>query len=186
MLSSINSCIEYDTKTARCKQVAGMNEARSQAGCTVFQGSAVVCGGFRENGVGDVRNFVYTVESYDHVADEWSYMPGMVRRGTYFKVFAVKNKLFAVGRRGESCQVYDSFSGKFVLMDSPVPGFNGQLIVAAFAVGSKILFFRKNDSTVVVHDVDGGWWCEEACAAAEYVNYANRDTFCCIKSHQLI
>ena len=72
-----NSCLQFDTKqqswsNKSWKEVSVMNEARINAGCSVFRGSIVVSGGINQRGE------LNTVESYDVFADKWSTMPNMV------------------------------------------------------------------------------------------------------------
>ena len=164
-----DSCIRYDTKNQRSKEVAKMNEARIHGGCTIFQGKIVVCAGFNFGGYLRRRQTLYTVEVYDHVADKWSYMPSMVKRMSLYKPIAVKNKLFVVGSMGNRCQMYDTISNKFVLMISSISGFNKQMIYASVSTGEKILFFRDNISTVASYDIYTEEWSEETCA--KYVKF---------------
>ena len=57
------SCITFNTKNLTWKIIARMNEARSAAACSVFEGRIVVTGGINDN----VE--LNTVESYDHVSN---------------------------------------------------------------------------------------------------------------------
>ena len=92
-----------------------MNEIRTFAACTVFEGKIVVSGGYNLN------NFIgiNTVEAYDHVADEWTCMPNMVEGRRKYGSVAMKNKLFVFGIYifgiGSS-EVYDSRFNNFVVL----------------------------------------------------------------------
>ena len=70
------------------KKVAGMNEARRDAACTVFEGRIVVSGGLDIN-----YNKLNTVDSYDVIADEWSPMANMIQSKRYHSSVVVRNKL---------------------------------------------------------------------------------------------
>ena len=63
--STINTCLQFNTKDNNWKDVAGMNEERRLAACEMFEGSIVVSGGVDNN-----RNQLNTVESYDVIADK--------------------------------------------------------------------------------------------------------------------
>ena len=66
------------------KEVAEMNESRYNASCTVFEGRIVVSGG---DNFGQILN---TVEAYDHVANEWTSMPNMIKERSSHKFISEK------------------------------------------------------------------------------------------------
>ena len=41
-------------------------------------------------------DYLNTVEAYDEIADEWSYMPSMIESVYSHSLNAIKNKLFAI------------------------------------------------------------------------------------------
>ena len=139
-ISFMNNCFEFNPVNYKIRKVKRMNAIRVGAACTVFEGNVVVSGGF--DGFG---GFVggQTVETYDHVADTWSYMPSMVEGRKSHDLVAIKNKLFAIGGRENTCEVYDSCSKKFYLLKSPQKKFKFNFDNAAFAfsMADKIIVF---------------------------------------------
>ena len=67
-LKEIDSCIQYDTKDLKCKEINKMNMSRFHAACTVYEGKIVVADGWFDLKNGKV-SLTNTVEVYDHVAD---------------------------------------------------------------------------------------------------------------------
>ena len=75
---SLNSCIEFDTKSNEYKEVSRMISTRAAASSVVFKGRIVVSGGcyfYNDRFEVDVR----TAECYDHASDAWSQLPDMVQ-----------------------------------------------------------------------------------------------------------
>ena len=85
-ISPTSSCLEFDTKNYQLKKKSCVNVARSYGprdnSPTVFEGKVVIAGG---------------VESYDALADEWSFMASTNKNDTDVDLVTVKNKLFAFG-----------------------------------------------------------------------------------------
>ena len=167
-----NSCIEFNVTSKKWKNIARMNQVRSSAACTVFEGNVVISGGRNI----DIGNMVFeisnTVEAYDHVADSWSDMPNMVHARYCHELIAVSNKLFAIGGDKKYSEVYDSFSKKFVALKQHPNGLNFELNAYAMkAVSScrKILVFGYNSSTVVSYDIDEEKWEEESCEVTKTI-----------------
>ena len=82
-----NACAEFNSKLRAWRNVAGMNEVRMNAASAVFQGKIFVSGGLNDGGMTN------TVEAYEHVADAWTHMPGIIQRRDSHVSVAVKNKL---------------------------------------------------------------------------------------------
>ena len=68
----LDSCVQFDTKDCEWKEAVGMNQPRTSAACTVYEGRIVVSGG--TNNLDDLNS----VESYDVLPNRWSIMPSMI------------------------------------------------------------------------------------------------------------
>ena len=101
-LTTIDSCLQFNTEDYSWKQVARINERRERAACAVFEESIVVSGGYNNNFNSK------TVESYDVIADTWSPMPSMIRYHSHHSLVVVKNKLFVIGSSIYGCEVFDN------------------------------------------------------------------------------
>ena len=164
-----NSCLQFDTKNNNWKEITAMNEARKYAACTVFEGKIVVSGGMDDN-----HNIFNTVESYDVIADQWSSMPNMIDGKCGHSLVVVRNKLFVIGYGSDTCEVFESRSNKFVALKSPPVDFVE--LNKAIAIGSKILVFQNDTTTVHCYDVDKNEWSEESCEVTR-----NLGSFSCVK-----
>ena len=145
-----DSCSRFDTRDAKWARVAGTNEARESAACAVFEEKIVLCGGNRET-------LLHTAESYDVFLDEWVPMPDMNVGNFCHSLVAVKSKLFVIGT--EACEVYDSTSRRFTLLQSyseQVSGFN-----TAMAIGRKIYAFSFDRKYAVCYDTVTDVWTEK-------------------------
>ena len=179
--NALDSCLLYNTKSSNVKGAGRMNTARYRAACAVFEGKIVVSGGYvqaRNYDFGRVFNFTNSVEAYDHTTDTWSNMPNMVE-GTYdHSLVAIKDKLYVIGF---SCEIYDSLSKKFVLINKPSLG--SSLYIGqknrAVSIANKIFVFRRNESKVTSYNVDTREWTEEDCDVTDSIK-----TECCVKIPQ--
>ena len=93
-----NTCLEFNTKDYKWKDIAKMNQVRGYAGCTVFEGSVVVAGGcvFVENDEGFFQTTTNTVESYDPFADKWTPMASLIEGECDVNLVPVRSKLFRI------------------------------------------------------------------------------------------
>ena len=157
-----NSCIQFNVKSKKFKKIAVMNAVRESAACAVFEGKVAVSGGWTETDFDfDVSN---TVEAYDHVADEWSYMPNMIHRRWYHSFITVSNKLFAIGGDTNTSEVYSSFSKKFIALKQHPSSLNFELhAYVSVSIGRRIFVFGGNSTIVVAYHVDKEVWSEELC-----------------------
>ena len=148
------SCVLFDTNTEKWNEVAKMNDYRINAASTVFEGRVVVSGGLYE------YRYLHTVEAYDHVEGKWSYMPSMINESCGHDMLAISNKLFAIGcgENFDIYEVYDTISGKFVILNTFPKLFDGTSI----SIGRKIMVFKINSSFVVIYDVDKNEWYGES------------------------
>ena len=164
-----DSCVVYDVTDNRWREVARMKQVRAFAACTGFEGKVVVSGGKFED-----ESRLKSVESYDAVADEWSRMPSMVGSKSEHSMVAVRNKLFAVGRK--SFEVFDSTSRKFITLKLSLNKF--KRFNSAVSIGNKICVFQNNlrNSSVFCYDINKNEWSEESCE----VIY-NLKMFSCLK-----
>ena len=169
----ISSCRQFDTKNYEWKEVASMNEARAYASCAVFEGRVVVTGGCREN-------CLNTVEAYDHIADEWTYMPNMVSAVSDHMSIAIRNKLFVVKTdyTTDVLEVYDSTCKQFVALQGNT-FFKKNYSDAVSSIGNTIVLLSDR-STIICYDIDTGKWSEEIDNRDEYL-----DDFFCVKVPQL-
>ena len=168
----LKSCLQFDTKVKKFKEVAAMNERRSSAACAVFEEKFVVSGGYRGFG-----NNLNTVEAYDHITNTWSYMPNMIERRHGHSSVVNKNKLFVIGSfRGngrENCEVFDSTSRKFVYLKQKSNSVKFRLgsQVQTFCIGSKLITLGDNSSTAMFYDVEKEEWSEEQLGVTEDIAY---------------
>ena len=165
-LDGTKSCVEFNPKNRTWKEIARMSENRWCAACTVFDGKILVSGGKSFNGVSK------TVESYDHIADSWSYMPNMVYERRQHKIVSIRNKFFAVGGFStDSCEVFDLACNKFVLLQQPPACYREFLnnVEGAISIGGKIVVFRDRRSSIVLYDTKNFQWSEKICEATRYL-----------------
>ena len=170
----IGSCLKLDAKSANWRETARMSEARRWADCAAFQGRIVVTGGSRGS---DLRGgSLDSVEAYDHVGDEWTKMPSMMKRRCVHKAVAAGSKLYVIGGCGgyeHYCfEAFDSVSGKFALVSQQSQCLSGvseyftqaQVLhqpAEVFAVGSKLAVFGNVSEYAYFYDVESGEWSEE-------------------------
>ena len=126
----------------------------------VFEEKIVVSGGWGNNGR------LNTVESYDHIADEWTHMPSMTKPAAYHCLVALKHKLFAIRERNQF-EVYDSTCKNFVSIESSYWYFE-----QAISLGNKIVIFFRESSAVFCYDIDEEKWSKgSCCATSDKTNY---------------
>ena len=152
-------CIEFDTKNCEWKRVCDMHESRAKPASAVFEGRVVACGGRRALGVDTT-----TVEAYDHIADQWSYMPSMIEARVCHKMVALRNKLFVFGT-SKTNEVFDSVCKKFVYLKPPEKSLTANLehLNDATLVKNKVTIFINGSPLMAVYDVDTDEWSEESC-----------------------
>ena len=151
------SCVVFNTITKKWKEASDMNDYRTTASCTVFEGRIVVSGG-----INDRARCIRTVETYDHVADTWTFMPNMVNKSYKHNLIAMSNKLFAFGcgLLSNFCEVYDKMCKKFVVIKSP-PKFAYFNVQQAVSVGKVIMVFRIYSTKMAIYDTDKNEWSVE-------------------------
>ena len=152
------SCVQYDTNTTEINEIAQMNQTRLAAASTVYDGKIVVSGGMVYNGVQRVEE-TNTVETYDHIADTWTYMHSMVERRHFHSLVSMKSKLFAIGNfyTGE---VYDKVTNKFTLIKRPTSSaINGA--IQASLLGNEIVAFTEAGCTLMFYDTGKNEWCNK-------------------------
>ena len=177
-MNLLNSCIEFDTKNIKIKEVVPMIESRAWAACANYEGKVVVSGGInfarrRENGIGVLR-YTNTVEVYDYIADRWTYMPNMVKSRMSHSLAAMKNKLFVIGENAETCEVFDKISNKFVMIRSPseLSDFIGYNRIGTVPMGNKVVVFR-NVLSVLIYDTVKEEWYEEHCDNPDKLSFTH-------------
>ena len=152
--TSINSCLQFDTKKESWKTIARLKKARGNAACVVFNGNIVISGGMENDNI--VLN---TVESYDVFGDKLTSMPSMIYSHKFHNLVVVKNKLFVISKGIESCEVYDNACKKFVVLKHQPYIYCNKSV----SIGKKIMIFQEAMSTVICYDVDKDEWSEESC-----------------------
>ena len=177
-LVASTSCIEFDTKHLKWNEIAGMNEARYESACAVFEGRIVVSGGINR---GQRLN---TVEAYDHVANSWSYMPNMVKTRNSHKSVAIKNKLFVVGGdltfNGTTFEVFSSTCNNFVLIKPPKTWVTFlQFSIYVTSIGSELVVLNGGTNTILFYDDSNNKWSEKILSELNHI-----DGFCCAKVPQ--
>ena len=108
-----------------------MNKSRCNAACSVFQGKIAVTGGWYCNGM-----TLDSAEAFDHVAEEWTFMPRMVCKRRGHGSVAIRNRLFLVGGyKQQSVEFYDSVGGTFTFVQNSV--------LRSFIMSGRSLFFHQ-------------------------------------------
>ena len=155
----LNCCSKFTPTDCSFRNIAKMTTARNLPSSAVFEGKIVVSGG-NNNGL-----YLNSVEAYDHIADAWTNMPDMIDGRWNHVTVAMKNKLFVVGGYKATFEVYDSFSGKFILIKPPSNRFIGNLCtqLIATSIGSKLVFFSCFRSKCFLYDVENEVWSDNPC-----------------------
>ena len=163
-----DTCLMFETKERKWKEVARMNGVRYRPASAVFEGRVIVSGG---------RNYdltrLNTVESYDVIVDKWSTMPSMISSKCNHSLAVVKDKLFVIGNGG--CEVFDKCFKKFVAIKSPQTS-DLYLLDQAISIGSKIIAIQLSCPSIFCYDVDTTEWLEESCEVTKNLN-----NFSCVK-----
>ena len=170
------SCLKFNTNDKNWNEFSVIKGARESAASAVFEGRVVVSGGYN-------YGILNTVEVYDHVADDWSYMPNMIEGRHYHKSVAVQNNLFLVGGyKTTSCEVYDSTCNNFVLIKPPTASFTEYLSspAEAISVGSNLFVFPNEKPSILLYDVQKNEWSDESCELMSHL-----EGYCCVKLPQL-
>ena len=116
-------------------RIADTKQKRHYVACTVFEGKIVVTGGKYST------SYRKSVEAFDHHENKWTYLPDMIEERHYHASVSMGNKLFVIGEeQTTSCEVFDSFSRKFTLLEAQLPEFNANwsFIYNAVNIGSII------------------------------------------------
>ena len=108
------SCLEFNTKYNNFKEIAGMNVARWDAACTIFEESILVSGGIDNDDIS-----LKSVESYDVFADKWSSMPNTINNHDRHCIVVVKDKMFVIDHGKSNSEVFDNVCNKFIALKSP-------------------------------------------------------------------
>ena len=166
----------FDTKNYTWKQISKMRYKKYSAACSVYQGKVVVSGGSNNN-----DGHLSIVEAYDDTLDKWVEMPSMINARHDHSQLTVKNKLFVIGRIKESCEVFDSFNKKFVLINNPIRSlFRVLKSFEAVSIGNKIAVYDFNVQRFSLYNIEKDEWSEEDIEFTK--NLAN---FSCVKVPQL-
>ena len=163
-----NSCMVFDIDAKNWNEIAGMNQARRNAACVVFEEKVVVSGGdiWTENIEED--GLLNTVESYDYIADTWSSMPNMYSRIKDHSLVVVKNKLFVIGRK--KFELYDNNSKCFLKVKLPKKVL--KRFREAVSFGDKIYIFNNYDNFITCYDVIKNEWSKISCQLTDnYFHY---------------
>ena len=170
---ALNYCLEFETKDCSWKEVAGTIDPRDHPACAVFQGKLVVSGGMDT----DTRDYVKSVEVYDHVADKWSLMPSLNFGRCQHSSVAVRNKLFVSPGFGHpSCEVFDTVCNKFVVLKRDVTYTCAGLV----SLENKLFVFSNQATEVICYNVETEEWSEAPFKATEHLRGC-----CVIKIPQL-
>ena len=167
-------CIVFDTKDNKFIKAADLNEPRSAAACTVFEGRVVVSGGHNINNMFGTN----TVEAYDHVAHKWKFMPNMISKRFNHSLVARKNKLFVIGdyfvKRTAYYETYDSTCKQFVILKpmSEYIKLENDRNLHAFCIGGKIIILAEGSSRILIYDIEKDGWSENRFTASKYRGYS--------------
>ena len=172
-----NTCFQLSTEDYKWRKVAKMNEPRFGSACLVFEGKIVVSGGT------SYLEGVNTVEAYDHVAKQWTYMPNMIEIRSSHKAVAMKNKFFVVGGLfNNNCEVFDSTCNTFVILRPPSEYVRKFLWSTneVVSIGSNLVVFGDRRETILFYDVETDKWSEKSFELTRYL-----EDFSCVKLPQL-
>ena len=169
-----NSCLEFNTKSYKFKDVSCMNIVRCFGhGSTVFEEKVVVAGGVTDDDF--VTN---TVETYDVFANKWSLMPFLIKNSSDIRLVTVKNKLFAFKEyEKHRCEVFDKTSNEFVALKFPLEYCSP--LNEYSTIGSKIFVFpdylRENGNRRIAHcyDTDKNEWSEVSIEIPQWLSSFN-------------
>ena len=157
------TCIVYDPKTCKWRQIASLIEPKTHAACSVFAGKIVVAGGedwffdFMHNK--RLRNGTRTVQVYDHFSNKWSRMPDMLSARAHHASVSVANKLYMVGGNTRRCEVFDYFTNKFVNIEDKLPIYNPiDLLQQNVTIGNKIWLLNGRTLQAVIFDIENEKW----------------------------
>ena len=105
------TCLKYRIKNSKWNCIKDLNNARSSAACKVFEGKIVVSGGSLS------RNYLKSVEVYDHHENTWTYLPGMINDRRFHGSVSMGNKMFMIGEfNTTSWEMFESISRKFLFI----------------------------------------------------------------------
>ena len=149
--SDYDYCVSFNTKNQSWKEISATHEPGFNKACAVFQGKIVVSGGLVVN-----SNALRSVEVYDD--STWSLMPEMIEARERHKMVAVRSKLFFIGGRNETCEVFDSESNKFTFVHPPERLLDHlQFPTGVVLVGEKFLVFG-NEEGALLFDTEQNEW----------------------------
>ena len=107
-------------------------------------------------------------------------MPDMRQSRFCHGSVAMGNKLFVIGEeQTTSCEVFDSFSRKFTLLEAQLPEFNANwsFIYNAVNIGSIIYVLSERqsinsqeDTALYIYDVEKNHWLEKNCSVLKYLS----------------
>ena len=144
---STTRCCHFEPKTKDWHEIADMPEITKNHSCAVFEGEIVVSGG---NSARNVET--NTTKAFDFFADKWSQMPDMLQARSKHASVSIRNKLYIVGGSSSivhSCEMYDSFSRKFVYikLTSHIDDMWGVFATTPCAtMGNKLIVFNLNNN----------------------------------------
>ena len=96
-------------KKDKWNQLTDTKERRYSSACTVFEGNIVVTGG---------KDYLIlkSVVAFDYYENKWTQLPDMIKERYCHASVSMGNKLFVIGGfKNTSCEVFDSFSRKFLV-----------------------------------------------------------------------
>ena len=98
------------------------------------------------------------------------------------KSVAIKNKLFIVGGRTRTCQVFDSTCNKFVLLKKVSTWYTHYFFapVEVVCIGNKLVVFCVQDNAVLFYDVKNDVWSIDKLGIK-----TNMSSFSCTKVPQI-
>ena len=159
------SCLNFNTNENKLKEICKMNIERMQAACVVFQGNIIVTGGRCFD-----RSKVNSVESYDVFGNKWAFMPDMINRHSDHSSVAVKDKLFVISHKVDTCEVFDNVVEKFVSLKHPHSISYNKCV----AISNRIVVFQEFSSSIIFYDVDKDEWSKKLIDVKKYL----KDCFC--------
>ena len=150
----------FEPKTNNIKEIAHFEQDKTDPACVVHYGRIIVSGG-----TGNSWNTERTVRIYDHVTEQWSYLPNMLVKRHRHVSLSVNNKLYMLGGYyNNTCEVLESGSKVFVFIKS-MSSFNSldrlkQCYNHYVVLGNKIVVINQFSLDAAVFDVESEEWAE--------------------------
>ena len=110
------------------------------------------------------KEWLKSVEEYDHHENKWTYLPDMIKERCNHAPVSMGNKMFVIGGWNiNSCELFDNISRRFVKLQELPEGFRAlDFQKRTICVGSKIMLFIGKDyctsPKIFMYDINTNDW----------------------------